>query len=123
MYLCCNAFTNLSKYGGYGMKKILKYQFEGFTLIEMLIVMVIISILILLFVPNLAEQKESVQKKGEMAIVKVVEAQAEIYEVTNDKLPSINQLVSENFITEKQANTYQAYYKKHSEDKSRLTID
>lgn len=105
------------------MKKFLKYRLEGFTLIEMLIVMVIISILILLFVPNLAKQKESVQKKGEAAVVKVVEAQAEIYEVTNEKIPSISQLVTEDYITEKQANTYQTYYKKHPEDQSRLTID
>ncbi|WP_172212081.1 MULTISPECIES: competence type IV pilus major pilin ComGC [unclassified Enterococcus] len=105
------------------MKKILKYHFEAFTLIEMLIVMVIISILLLLFVPNLSKQKEEVQAKGETAVVRVVEAQADIYEITNEKLPSIAQLVSENYITEKQANTYQAYYQKHPEDKSKLKID
>ena len=36
------------------MKK--KQKYAGFTLLEMLIVLLIISVLILLFVPNLAKQ-------------------------------------------------------------------
>ena len=39
------------------MKK--KQKYAGFTLLEMLIVLLIISVLILLFVPNLAKHKET----------------------------------------------------------------
>ncbi len=44
------------------MKK--KQKYAGFTLLEMLIVLLIISVLILLFVPNLAKHKETVDKKA-----------------------------------------------------------
>lgn len=39
------------------MRKILRKRLPAFTLIEMLIVLLIISVLILLFVPNLSKQK------------------------------------------------------------------
>ena len=57
------------------MKKMLKKKVKGFTLIEMLIVLGIISILLLLFVPNLSEQKQKIQEDGNAAVVKVVESQ------------------------------------------------
>ena len=44
------------------MKKILKKKVKGFTLIEMLVVLGIISILLLLFVPNLSKQKQKIQE-------------------------------------------------------------
>ena len=50
----------------------------------MLIVLAIISILILLFVPNLIKEKSQVQKTGEAAVVKVVESQAQLYELDHD---------------------------------------
>ena len=38
------------------MKKLKTYQVKAFTLIEMLVVLLIISVLLLLFVPNLTKQ-------------------------------------------------------------------
>ena len=43
-------------------KKCRQKELKAFTLIEMLIVLAIISILILLFVPNLIKEKSQVQK-------------------------------------------------------------
>ena len=48
---------------------------KGFTLIEMLIVLLIITILIILIVPNLAGRSEEVHDKGCDALVSVVQAQ------------------------------------------------
>ena len=59
------------------MKKLKTYQVKAFTLIEMLVVLLIISVLLLLFVPNLTKQKDSVKETGNAAVVKVVESQAE----------------------------------------------
>lgn len=59
------------------MKK--KQKYAGFTLLEMLIVLLIISVLILLFVPNLAKHKETVDKKGNEAIFFNDTATTEIY--------------------------------------------
>ena len=58
------------------MKKLKTYKVKAFTLIEMLVVLLIISVLLLLFVPNLTKQKDSVKETGNAAVVKVVESQA-----------------------------------------------
>ena len=83
------------------------------TLIEMLVVLLIISILLLLFVPNLSKQKDSVKETGNAAVVKVVDSQAELYEMKNNKTASLAALVSEGQITQKQADSYNDYYAKH----------
>lgn len=41
------------------MRKILKKPMQAFTLLEMLVVLLIISVLMMLFVPNLSKQRES----------------------------------------------------------------
>lgn len=41
------------------MKKLKSLKVKGFTLVEMLVVLLIISVLMLLFVPNLTKQKEA----------------------------------------------------------------
>ena len=53
------------------MKKLKTYKVKAFTLIEMLVVLLIISVLLLLFVPNLTKQKDSVKETGNAAVVKV----------------------------------------------------
>ena len=72
------------------LKKLNAVKLRAFTLIEMLVVLLIISILLLLFVPNLSKQKDSVNKTASLAA-----------------------LVSEGQITQKQADSYNDYYAKH----------
>ena len=67
------------------LKKLNAVKLRAFTLIEMLVVLLIISILLLLFVPNLSKQKDSVKETGNAAVVKVVDSQAELYEMKNNK--------------------------------------
>lgn len=43
------------------MKKLNTLKVQAFTLVEMLIVLLVISVLLLLFVPNLTKQKDAVQ--------------------------------------------------------------
>ena len=62
-----------------------KKLYQGFTLIEMMVVLLIISILMLLFIPNLATQREKVSKQGDLAVVKVVETQIEMYEMEHNE--------------------------------------
>ena len=87
------------------MRKIVK-KYAGFTLLEMLVVLLIISVLILLFVPNLSKHKESVDKKGQEAIVKIVETQMDLYEMEKNQKGSIDKLLSENYITKEQYDKY-----------------
>ena len=65
------------------MNKLKNLRVKAFTLVEMLVVLLIISVLMLLFVPNLTKQKEAVSDTGNAAVVKVVESQAELYELKN----------------------------------------
>ncbi|MGM0126086.1 competence protein ComGC [Enterococcus sp. AZ194] len=84
-----------------------KRMYSGFTLIEMLIVLLIISVLILLFVPNLSKHKDTVNTESNQAIVKVVETQMELYSIEKDSpLPTTDTLVKEGYITQDQKDKY-----------------
>lgn len=91
------------------MKKLIEKKVKAFTLVEMLVVLGIISLLLLLFVPNLSQQKDAVQKKGDAAVVKVVESQMELYELAHDKEATVADLQQAGYITEKQAQSYNEY--------------
>ncbi|BAK29225.1 exogenous DNA-binding protein ComGC [Streptococcus pasteurianus ATCC 43144] len=71
-------------------KKLRKKSVAAFTLVEMLIVLLIISVLMLLFVPNLSKQKDVVREKGDAAVVKVVESQMDLYELKTGDKPTVD---------------------------------
>ncbi len=74
-------------------------QENGFTLIEMLIVLAIISVLIILVVPNLGKSNEEVHEQGCDALVSVVQAQVYLYHLDNGFYPAeISDLVMDNYI-------------------------
>lgn len=97
------------------MKKIMKKKTKAFTLVEMLFTLVIISILLLLFVPNLSKQKDAVKDTGGAAVVKVVESQAELFELNHTGGVSLSKLVEVGSITAEQSQTYKEYYAKHTD--------
>lgn len=57
------------------MKKRKISYYSGFTLIEMLIVLLIISVLVLLFVPNLSRYRNHVDQESREAIIQLVDTQ------------------------------------------------
>ncbi|MCP3025698.1 competence type IV pilus major pilin ComGC [Halobacillus sp. A5] len=76
---------------------------KGFTLIEMLIVLLIISVLLIVTIPNLTENTESIRNKGCEALVLNTSAQVESYYIEYDEFPvSLEELVDENYITQTQ---------------------
>ncbi|WP_188453667.1 competence type IV pilus major pilin ComGC [Virgibacillus oceani] len=76
---------------------------KGFTLIEMLIVLLIISVLIILFVPNLSDKSDKVYSKGCDALVSVVQAQVDAYKLDKGNSPaSLEVLKSAGYITGEQ---------------------
>lgn len=87
---------------------------KAFTLIEMLIVLMIISVLIILIVPNLSDKSEEVHEKGCEALVSVVQAQVDAYYIEENNYPSIDALATADYITEEQ---------KECPDGTVLTID
>lgn len=90
------------------IKKFLKNK-KGFTLLEMLVVLFIISILLLLFIPNLSRHRQEIEKKEQEGIVRVVETQQELYQLEYGKTAKINELVEEGYLTQAQKVAYEKY--------------
>ncbi|MCT0151186.1 competence type IV pilus major pilin ComGC [Fructilactobacillus fructivorans] len=78
---------------------------KGFTLIEMTIVLFIISLLVLIIIPNLSNQKDHAKKIHGSAMVSVIQTQIDAYQDENhDGDVTINKLVRSHYLTGKQAN-------------------
>ncbi|MFC0269982.1 competence type IV pilus major pilin ComGC [Metabacillus herbersteinensis] len=52
---------------------------KGFTLVEMLIVLLVISILLLITIPNITKHNANIQDKGCKGLTNMVQAQATAY--------------------------------------------
>lgn len=69
----------------------------------MLIVMFVIAILIVLFVPNLMKQTDGINKKGDIALEKVIETQSEMYYLDKESRPtSTKELFDGGYISKEQ---------------------
>lgn len=76
---------------------------KGFTLIEMLIVLLIIAVLILLIIPNLAGKSKDVNKKGCAALKSMVQAQVTSYELAEGQFPTtLDELANKGYIEDDQ---------------------
>lgn len=73
-------------------------QEKGFTLIEMLIVLLIISILILITIPNISKHFATIDKKGCDAYVSMVQGQVEAYRVDLMTYPTLQDLVDKGYL-------------------------
>ncbi|MDQ6599637.1 prepilin-type N-terminal cleavage/methylation domain-containing protein [Bacillus salipaludis] len=74
---------------------------KGFTLIEMMIVMLIISVLLIITIPNITKHNSNINEKGCQAFVKMVQAQVQAYEMEKKKMPtSVEDLVAADYLKE-----------------------
>lgn len=72
---------------------------KGFTLIEMLVVLMIISTLILITIPNIAKNNKLVEDKGCEALRELAEAQVQAYKIEYHNFPdTIDTLVTEGYL-------------------------
>jgi prepilin-type N-terminal cleavage/methylation domain-containing protein len=73
---------------------------KGFTLIEMMIVLLVISILIMITIPNITTQQKVIRGKGCEAYINMVQAQVEAYKMENNTTinPTIAELHTAGFI-------------------------
>lgn len=92
-----------------------KKQYSAFTIIEMLVVLFIISILLLLFVPNLSKQKDEAEKGGETAVVKTVETQIELFKLNNPSGVASEESMVPEYVTTEQWAIYEKYNKTPSQ--------
>ncbi len=76
---------------------------KGFTLIEMMIVLLVISILLIITVPNVIKNNSSINEKGCEAYQKMVQGQVQAYQLDhNNKIPTVTELSEANYITSKE---------------------
>ena len=76
---------------------------KGFTLLEMIVVIMIIALLMLVTIPNIQKVITIVQDKGCESQVKLVDAAILQYMVKHDETPdSIDQLIEDGLLDEKQ---------------------
>ena len=81
----------------------MKDRKNGFTLLEMLIVLLIIAVLILLTLPNIQQKEKIIRNKGCSALIEVVNSAILLYEIDQEETPtSIQQLISEGYLKEGQ---------------------
>lgn len=76
---------------------------KGFTLLEMVVVVIIISILFLLTVPNVSKVINSVDNRACQAMTKVVDSAIAQFKLDYGTMPnSINDLVNGGYISQEQ---------------------
>lgn len=81
-------------------RKLILASERGFTLIEMMIVLLIISVLLLIAVPNMIKSQDVVQSKSTQATVKLVQSQIAAYQMDHDgTLPvSLDELLQQKYV-------------------------
>lgn len=60
---------------------------KGFTLIEMLVVLLIITVLIFVAIPNITKHSKSINMKGCEAFITMVQGQVQAYEMEKNEKP------------------------------------
>lgn len=92
------------------LNKWIKSNKKGFTLIEMLIVLVVVALLMAIIIPNISGQREKINTKADENIVQIVNTQAETFRLSENKEPSnLEELESEGYLTSKQLEAAKDY--------------
>ena len=72
---------------------------KGFTVLEMILVLSVISLIFLITLPNIQQKNKIIQTKGCEALTSVVDSQILLYEVENLVTPdSINDLIEGGYL-------------------------
>ncbi len=73
---------------------------KGFTLIEMMIVLLVISILVIITIPNISKHQVLIRNKGCDAYINMVTAQMEAYKMELETIvaPTIDDLLTGGYI-------------------------
>ena len=64
----------------------------------MMIVLLIITVLILIAIPNVTKHSKSIDKKGCEAYVKMVEGQVQAYKMDKKTIPTLSALTSDGYL-------------------------
>lgn len=85
------------------IKNIKKRKYSAFTLVEMSVVLFIISLLILLMLPNIAAQRKNAMKINKQALQTELNTQAQLYlSDKNVQSVSLDDLTKAHYLTKEQ---------------------
>lgn len=76
---------------------------NAFTLLEMMIVLLIITVILLITLPNIAQKEKVIRDKGCKSLLTVVDSQILLYEIEHDAMPTIDDLIQEGYLKKEQA--------------------
>lgn len=71
---------------------------KGFTLIEMMIVLLVISMLLIITVPYISKHTSNINSKGCEGYMKLVEAQVQAYKIEHNKIPTFTELADDKYL-------------------------
>jgi len=75
---------------------------KGFTMLEMILVLTVISIIILITIPNIAKKRQLINEVGCKALIEVVNGQILVYQLDGSIVENIYDLVNSGLINESQ---------------------
>lgn len=81
------------------IKNILKQE-KGFTLVEMMIVLLVITVILLVALPNVTKHSSSINQKGCKALVQMVQGQVQAYEMEYKTTPTLSDLKEKKYLHE-----------------------
>lgn len=73
------------------IRKILNNQ-KAFTLVEMMIVLLVITVILLVALPNVTKHSSSINEKGCEAYVQMLRGQVEAYRMEKNTIPTTEEL-------------------------------
>lgn len=86
------------------LKKFKKLNRDGFTLLEMLVVLIVIALLMAIIMPNISGQKERIETQAKHNIAQIIETQVHTYQlVEQDDSVTLTELLDEGYLTAKQS--------------------
>lgn len=76
---------------------------NGFTVLEMMVVLLVVTVLLLITLPNIQQKEKVIRNKGCDALLEIVNSQIILYEIDNDETPtSVDQLVEQGYLKSSQ---------------------
>lgn len=76
----------------------------AFTILEMMLVLLVISVILLLVIPNIVNKQTIIKEKGCQAQIEIINSQILLFEIEFGKMPnSIQELIDSELITAKQS--------------------
>ena len=76
---------------------------NGFTILEMMIVMLVVAVLLMITLPNVAAKNTIIRKTGCQAMLDVIDSQILLFEIEHDREPvDLNELLNEGYLKEAQ---------------------